>query len=155
MRTVQYVDTEVELEPGESPTQLMATALVVGGGSTASIVAALDWTSTEGLSQLAQGAQSLAADFPEEEAAAAAHSDASVALPAGLEGQRVELMAEGVEGVCVKHLVKEGRLRIKLDPDGGGASRGIGQGGVADDRLRQMCASPSATRAMSSSGEGS
>jgi hypothetical protein len=28
----------------------------------------------------------------------------------------VELVAEGVEGVCVKHLVEERRLRIKLDP---------------------------------------
>ena len=120
VRTVQYVDSEVVLEPGMPPTQLMATALLVGGSSTASIVTALDWTSTVGLARLARGAQSIEADFPEVIGAAAGSLDdndvAAVATPS-LEGQRVEIVEEGLMGLCLKHLVDEGRLRIKVDGD--------------------------------------
>ena len=34
-----------------------------------------------------------------------------------LEGQQVEVLNEGLKGMCIKHLVEEGRLRIRLDGD--------------------------------------
>ena len=34
-----------------------------------------------------------------------------------LEGQHVEVLNEGLKGICIKHLVEEGRLRIRLDGD--------------------------------------
>lgn len=108
VRTVQYVDYEVELEPGEPPTQLMATALLVGGDSTASIVSALEWTSSEGLARLARGAHSLEADFAK---AATAASENKTAAPC-FEGQRVTLVGEGLAGVCVKHLVDLSLIHI-------------------------------------------
>ena len=115
VRTVEYIDSEIELEPGELPTQLMATALIVGGHTAASIVAALDWTSTEGLSRLAGGAQRIEADVVPEEAEVSSAGEAEAAAPS-LEGQHV-VLNEGLSGVCVKHLVDEGRLRIRLDGD--------------------------------------
>ena len=81
---------------------------------------ALDWTSTVGLARLARGAQSIEADFPEVAGVAAGALDdndvAAVETPS-LEGQRVELVEEGIMGLCIKHLVDEGRLRVKLDGD--------------------------------------
>ena len=74
---------------------------------------ALDWILTEGLSRLVQGAQSICADFPE--VAPYGADETVAAFPVlCLEGQHVRLQ-EGVEGICIKHLVHEGRLRIKLD----------------------------------------
>lgn len=118
VRTVEYVDSEVELEPGKPPVQLSATALVVGGHTTASIVAALDWASTDGLSCLAQGARHIEADIVSEVAEESSADEAEgVAPAASLEGQHVEIVNEGLTGVCVKHLVEEGRLRIRLEED--------------------------------------
>jgi hypothetical protein len=118
VRTVEYVDSEVELEPGKPPVQLSATALVVGGHTTASIVAALDWASTDGLSCLAQGARHIEADIVSEVAEESSADEAEgVAPTASLEGQHVEIVNEGLTGVCVKHLVEEGRLRIRLEED--------------------------------------
>ena len=116
VRTVEYIDSEIELEPDELPTQLMATALIVGGHTAASIVAALDWTSTEGLSRLAGGAQRIEADVVPEEAEVSSAGEAEAAAPS-LEGQHVVVLSDGLSGVCVKHLVDEGRLRIRLDGD--------------------------------------
>ena len=128
VRTVEYVDSEVEVEPGESPVQLMATALVVGGSTTASIVAALDWTSTDGLFRLAHGARQIEADVVSQVA-----EDSSADKPEGapapsLEGEHVEILSEGLTGVCIKHLVEEGRLRIRLE---GGVSKTVWR--AADD----------------------
>merc|ERR1711988_412003 len=45
--------------------------------------------------------------------------ETDVPTPGPLEGKRVEIVREGLSGTCVKHLVEEGRLRIRLDDDAG------------------------------------
>jgi predicted phosphodiesterase len=114
VRTIEYNDSEIELESGQPPTRLMATALVAGGSSDASIVAALDWVSTEGLSRLTQSTRSIEANFPEAATFDETETETTVGI-SSIQGQRVQLSEEGAVGVVVKHLVEEGRLRIKLD----------------------------------------